>query len=73
MAVYKGQLMLILMRRFGESIVIEDKIIVTPIGLRDGEVRLAIEAPSSVSVDRSELRLRKIAGRAGGPAAEPKD
>jgi carbon storage regulator len=73
MAVYKGQLMLILMRRFGESIVIEDKIIVTPIGLRDGEVRLAIEAPSSVSVDRSELHLRKLAGRAGGPAAEPKD
>lgn len=53
--------MLILTRRFGESIVIGDGITVTIISARDGQIRLGIDAPADVAVDRSELRLRKLA------------
>lgn len=53
--------MLCLTRRFGESIVIGDGIVVTVISARDGQIRLGIEAPAHVAVDRSEIRLRKIA------------
>ncbi|MDY7560179.1 carbon storage regulator [Pseudomonas sp. CCC3.2] len=52
--------MLCLSRRFGESIVIGDGIKVTVISARDGQVRLGIEAPANVAVDRSEIRERKI-------------
>ena len=52
--------MLCLTRRFGESIVIGDGIVVTVISARDGQIRLGIEAPANVAVDRAEIRQRKI-------------
>ncbi|HEY0287170.1 MAG TPA: carbon storage regulator [Pseudomonas sp.] len=53
--------MLCLSRRFGESLVIGDDIRITIISGRDGQIRLGIEAPAHVAVDRAEIRARKIA------------
>lgn len=52
--------MLILSRKYGESIVIGGKIVVT-VGRVNGKVvQLGIDAPKEVSIRRSELR-KKIA------------
>jgi carbon storage regulator len=50
--------MLILTRKAGESVVIGDDIFCTVLGYRDGEVRLAFDAPRSVSVHRDEIQRR---------------
>lgn len=47
--------MLVLSRLDGESIVINDDIIVTIIGIRGDKVRLGIEAPGEVPVHRREV------------------
>lgn len=52
--------MLCLTRRFGESIVIGDGITVTVISTREGQVRLGIDAPADVAVDRAEVRTAKL-------------
>jgi len=51
--------MLVLSRRQGESIVIGHGIHVTVYGISGNRVRLAIEAPPEVEVDRAEVWLRK--------------
>lgn len=51
--------MLVLSRRQGESIVIGQGIHVSVCGISRNRVRLAIEAPAEVNVDRAEVRLRK--------------
>lgn len=53
--------MLILSRRVGEYIVIGDNIKVRVSGIDRGCVRLAIEAPKDVRVDRSEVAERRDA------------
>ena len=47
--------MLILSRRAQQSIVIDDHINVTVLGVENGQVRLGIEAPRSVNIVREEL------------------
>jgi len=47
--------MLVLSRRPNESIVINDKIVITVIEIRGDKVRLGIEAPRDVPVHRSEI------------------
>jgi carbon storage regulator len=47
--------MLVLSRKKGESIVVRDDIIVTVVDLRNGKVRLGIEAPREVAVHRKEV------------------
>ena len=54
--------MLILTRRQGEVIVINDDIRVTVLGIEGGSVRLGIEAPKSVEIWRQEIWERKQAG-----------
>jgi carbon storage regulator len=51
--------MLVLSRRQSETIVIGDDIRVQVLEIAGGRVRLAIEAPSHVSVDREEIWERK--------------
>lgn len=51
--------MLILKRRIGETIIIGDQVTVAVLGLRGNQVRIGINAPKEVSVDREELRVRK--------------
>ena len=55
---------LILTRRINESIIIGDDIRVTIIEVdrRSHQVKLAIDAPQSVAVDREEIRIRKQRG-----------
>jgi carbon storage regulator len=51
--------MLVLSRRQSETIVIGDNIRVQVLEISGGRVRLAIEAPGDVSVDREEIWARK--------------
>lgn len=53
--------MLILTRRIGESIMIGDDIKVTIFGERGGQVRVGIEAPRELAVDRQEIYEKKLA------------
>ena len=49
--------MLILQRKAGESVVIGEEIEVSVLSVEAGRVRLAIQAPKSVSILRSELKI----------------
>ncbi len=53
--------MLVLSRRTEERIVIGDRIVVTVLSVQGNRVRFGIEAPLDVSVDRQEVRQRKVA------------
>jgi carbon storage regulator len=50
--------MLVLTRREGETIQIDDKIRVTILGRENGQVKVGIEAPREVPVVREELLER---------------
>ena len=50
--------MLVLTRKLGESVVIHDDVYWTIVGYRDGEVRLAFDAPKSIPVHRDEIQRR---------------
>ena len=47
--------MLVLSRKKNESIVIDDRIILTVVEIRGDKVRLGIEAPKDVPVHRKEV------------------
>jgi len=51
--------MLVLTRKIGEVIVIGGDIRVTVIGVQGRQVRLGIDAPDEVAVDRLEVRARR--------------
>lgn len=51
--------MLVLSRKIGETIVIDDRIQVTVKRVAGGRVRLVIDAPAEMPVDRREVWLRK--------------
>ena len=59
--------MLILQRKAGESVFIGEEIEVSVLSVDAGRVRLAIQAPRSVTILRSEL---KVAAQANREAAE---
>jgi carbon storage regulator len=52
--------MLVLSRKPAEAIVINDTVRVTVVGIKGDRVRLGIEAPRTVSVDRAEVHDRKV-------------
>ena len=54
--------MLVLTRSERQRIVINGNIVVTVVKIRNGSVRLGIEAPDDVSIHREET-LEKIKGR----------
>jgi carbon storage regulator len=60
-----GLKMLVLSRRVGEQIHIGEGIVVTVIGSRGNNIRLGVEAPANVPVDREEISARKRAERRG--------
>jgi len=60
--------MLILSRRIGETIVIGGEVTVTVLGVRGGQVRIGVNAPQGVVVDRQEIHERRNAGKQ--PAAK---
>jgi carbon storage regulator len=63
--------MLVLSRKKNESIVIDDRIVITVVEIRGDKVRLGINAPRDVPVHRSEVfeLLRKQQAEAGIPKA----
>ncbi len=63
--------MLILTRRPVEAICIGDEVTVTVLGVVGNQVRLGIEAPRSITVDRAEIHERKKrAATVGNVASE---
>jgi carbon storage regulator len=60
--------MLVLTRKVGEQIVINDNIVVTVISIRANQVRLGFSAPGDVSIYRQELLSGE---RAVAAAPEP--
>jgi len=52
--------MLVLSRKPSEAIVINDTVRVTVVAIKGDRVRLGIEAPRSVTVDRAEVHARKV-------------
>lgn len=50
--------MLVLTRRRGESVTIGPDIRVVVLGVKNGQVRLGIEAPPAVAVHREEVYVR---------------
>jgi carbon storage regulator len=61
--------MLILTRRVGETLVIGPDIEVTVLGVKGSQVRVGVNAPKDVRVDRSEIRLRIDAEKRAAGAA----
>jgi carbon storage regulator len=59
--------MLVLARSVGQSVVLDDRIIVRVLGVRGTLVRLGIEADADVGVRRGELDLRLPVITDGGP------
>lgn len=51
--------MLILTRRIGEALLIGNDVKVMVMGVKGNQVRIGVEAPDHVSVDREEIRIRK--------------
>lgn len=51
--------MLILTRRIGEKLIIGDDIEVVVLGIKGGQVKIGINAPDHVTVDREEIHIRK--------------
>jgi carbon storage regulator len=47
--------MLILTRRVGEAVVINEEVIVTVLGVKGNQVRIGVNAPKNVSVHREEI------------------
>jgi carbon storage regulator len=56
--------MLILSRRVGESVMIGDDVAITVLRVKGNQVRLGVNAPKTVSVQREEIsdRVRANAG-----------
>lgn len=54
--------MLILSRRIGETIVIDQNIRIMVLDIKGGQVRIGVEAPRGVAVDRLEIAERKALG-----------
>ncbi|WP_075433995.1 carbon storage regulator CsrA [Buchnera aphidicola] len=47
--------MLILTRRTGEKVIIDDEITVTILGIKGNQVRIGINAPRKISIHREEV------------------
>jgi len=62
----KEKYMLILTRKAGEVIVINDNIRVTVLGVNGSQVRIGIDAPKDIQVHREEIQNRIEAARTAG-------
>lgn len=52
--------MLVLTRKLGEEIIINDNIRVTVVAVQGNRIRLGITAPDSVAIERKELHDRRL-------------
>ncbi len=53
--------MLVLSRKKDESIIIDQRITITILEVRGGKIRLGIDAPQEMSIQREELLLKEAA------------
>jgi len=60
--------MLVLTRKVGEEIIIGDKIHITVVAIERGKVRIGIDAPKEIVVDRQEVHDKRKDSFSGGPA-----
>jgi carbon storage regulator len=67
---YGGSQVLILTRRIGETVMIGDEVTVTVLRVKGNQVRLGVNAPKSVSVQREEIFHRIAHEGADAPQAE---
>jgi len=65
--------MLILTRRVTESIRVGEDITVVVLGIKGNQVRIGINAPKELSVDREEVRQRKNADYSPGSQEPDRD
>lgn len=63
--------MLILTRRTGETLMVGHDVTVTVLGVQGNQVRIGVNAPSSVEVHREEVYERIQRERAGDASASP--
>ena len=63
--------MLVLSRKRGEQICIGKGVVLTVISVQGDRVRLGIQAPREVTVDRQEVRQRKAEERSPTPSQRP--
>jgi carbon storage regulator len=56
--------MLVLTRRCGEQLVIADDIVLTVLAIEGNKIRLGVEAPPAIRVDRQEVHDRRRAEQA---------
>lgn len=63
--------MLILTRKPGESVIIEDSVRITVLEVRGSQVKLGIQAPPEVRVNREEVLERQRAEEGLPPALDP--
>ncbi|ABQ13329.1 carbon storage regulator CsrA [Dichelobacter nodosus] len=54
--------MLILTRRVGETIIIDDQIKVTVLAVKGNQVRLGVQAPDEIAIHREEIYHRLMNG-----------
>jgi carbon storage regulator len=62
--------MLVLTRRVGEVIFIDNEIMVKVAEIRGNRVKLAIEAPPEVRIDRKEVYERSLVGAEQAQASQ---
>lgn len=66
--------MLILTRKVGEAIAIDEHITVRLLEIKGGQVKLGVEAPSHIAVHREEVLLRIVEeNRKAAASAAPAD
>ena len=61
--------MLILTRRLGESIIIEDNIKITVVDINKQQIKLGIDAPKHITINREEVANKVIDGNRSSPAS----
>lgn len=57
--------MLILTRRVGEKLIIGENVTVTVLGVKGNQIRIGIDAPRDVQVNREEVHQRILKEREG--------
>ncbi len=56
--------MLVLTRHCGEQLIIDGDIVLTVVAIEGNKIRLGVQAPKSVRVDRQEVHARRMAEQA---------